>query len=341
MKKILIAALFLTPAAGAGAEDLAALRALKAAGGKAESAPAPAAVPVPAAENSLLISGNDALLEEFENSFGYKVNGQIYFGYHLADLRFYALTGQPGRLLVQIEDRALPAFYNFIALEKAAGSDRDFQVLYRYDSQKEKTAYTAAMLPEKACALDAECAYWAALKKSAEAGQTATTGTWEDIYIAGVKAELLKKAGDRYDSAKFSALGGTEVRGAKARLGEILAVSAAAAGGKAGLRGAVEAAWKTELCGASSAEFMERLKHAAPAEQDKMILRCGFYQDADLLISTEYDSLLLAQLHGACAAGTNPARQLEYCAVYNTWSALYALKTRMEERRPDGGRLRL
>lgn len=341
MKRLLMAALFLTPAAGAGAADPAALQALKAAGPGSESAPAPAAVPVPAAENSLLVSGNEVLLEEFKNSFGYKVNGQIYFGYHLADLRFYALPGQPGRLLVQIDDRALPAFHNFIALEKDAGSDREFQVLYRYDSQKEKDSYRAALLPEKACSLDAECARLDALKDRAETGQAANAGAWEDLYIAGVKEGLLKSAGDRYDSAKYTALGGAEVSGAKARLAEILAGPAAAVGGKAGIRRAVEAAWKTGLCGASSAEFLERLKQAAPAEQDKMILRCGFYQDADLVINTEYENLLLAQLHGACAAGMNPAVQGEYCAVYNDWSALYGLKTRMDERRLDGGRIRL
>jgi len=51
----------------------------------------------------------------------------------------------------------------------------------------------------------------------------------------------------------------------------------------------------------------------------------------------EYDNLLLTQLHGGCSTGTNAAVNREYCAVYNTWSAIYTLKTKMEERKLNGG----
>jgi len=76
MKTLLIAAFFFVMAGGAAAAEFSELQAFKAGDIKPEGIPAAAAVPVPAVENTLAISGNAALLDEFKNSFGYKVNGQ-------------------------------------------------------------------------------------------------------------------------------------------------------------------------------------------------------------------------------------------------------------------------
>jgi len=136
----------------------------------------------------------------------------------MENLRFYKLTGWTGHLLVQVNDSSLPDFHNFIVLKTAGGNGRDYQVLYRYDSQSAKTVYTAETPAEKICAQDADCSYWDGLKRTGEARETENAGAWGNFYFGGIRTGLVKKAGDKFESDKFSALGRDEVRGATARL---------------------------------------------------------------------------------------------------------------------------
>ncbi|HNW44252.1 MAG TPA: hypothetical protein PKI19_07085 [Elusimicrobiales bacterium] len=340
----LFALLFFFPAglyaADAPAPERSGLPGIKAGDIKAVKVPAPAAAPVKEAGASLAVLDNAPLLAEFTQAFGYKMNGQIRFPYKMADLRFYKLTGWSGYLLVQVDDHSLPSFHNFIVLKTAPGGGQDFKVQYRFDSQADES-YTAATPAEKVCGLDPACADRNAQKKRGEASARAGLAAWEAFYFEPLKAALVKKAGDKFDSDKFAALGKDELRSAKARLGEILGKTAAGAGGKAAVLADLEAAWKVPLCGATSAELFERLKGASPAEQDKILLRCGLYQDTAWLIKQEYDDQLVRQLNGACLAGSGAAVNREYCETYRSWNEIYTRKTKMEERRLDGGRISL
>jgi len=132
-----------------------------------------------------------------------------------------------------------------------------------------------------------------------------------------------------------------ETSAAAARFGKILRMTSPGADGRAALLAANEAEWKTELCGATTVELMERLRAATPEEQDRIILRCGFVLDAGWIIKQEYEDLAVEQLNGACVKGGEASVNAGYCPVYNNWLQIYTLKTGMEELRLSGGRLKI
>ncbi|OGS11570.1 MAG: hypothetical protein A2285_08260 [Elusimicrobia bacterium RIFOXYA12_FULL_57_11] len=327
--------------AAAIAEDGSGLQVVKLEEINSGKAPVVAGRPVPAPGNTLEVAANTPLLEEFYGFFGYKLNGKVRFPYSLERLRFYKLPGWPGYLMIQVEDTSLPEFHNFMVLKTEAGSAMSYQVVYGYDSQADGADYNRNLPAEKICSLDKDCAYWNGLRQLGEAGEKAEAAVWEKFYFEEVKLALGKKTGDHFDSSKFSVLGAGEVGRAKTRVQAVLARTAAGADGKESVRAAMAAAWKMELCGASSSDFIQRLRGETPAEQERMILRCGFYLDTDWIIKSEYDGLLMSRLHEGCLSGTGAEINREYCGVYGSWDKIYRLKTGMEERKLTGGKIGL
>lgn len=321
----------------ASAAELSDLQSVKAGDFRTNRVFAAGPVPVPQAGSSLAILENPAILDEFSNSFGYKVNGKIRFPYRLEHLHFYKLTGWPGYLLVQVEDISLPEFHNFIVLKAAPGHAGGYQVVYRFDSQTEAAAYSAAVPAEALCSLDPDCGRLNELKKRAEVREMENAGAWENFYFEAVKAKLAQRVGDKFDSGKYSLLQEVEIQSAKKRVEST--IIGTTGGGRAGILASVEADWKAELCGVSSTDFIERLRQAAVAEQEKMVLRCGFYQDADWVIKKEYASILTARLHSSCKEGVSAAANRDYCGIYNTWNEHYTRITGMVECKIAGGTL--
>lgn len=320
---------------GANAAEFVALAGLGGVGLKGLFASVPEASPARAA-GGFLVEGNARLLADFGEFFDYKVDGHAYFRYDLKSLRFYRLAGWPRRLLVRIDDRTLPDFHNFAVLDLEG--ETGYRLVYRYGSQA-AGKYDDSTVAEKVCALDAACELRNRLKKAAEAAASRNLGSWESFYFERTKPALLSVIGRHYDTAKFGLLDPEEISSAKARFAGILAGARFNSSGKGSLLEGNRKGWKTEFCGNSSVELLERVKAAAPEEQDKMLLRCGLALDAEWLIKREYDGLLIEQLNRACAEGYDAPVNRDYCTVYRGWLDIYPRTTRIEELVLVDGRL--
>lgn len=341
MKNVMISAVFMLFSGTAQAADFSALQTLTPRELLLADLPAvPAPSPVKTGRG-FRVTDNAPLLAEFSNSFDYIFNGQPHFRYSLDDLRFYRLTGWPRRLLVQAQDPSLPNFHNFTVFSLTPLSETAFSAVYRYNSQSVSEPYDASTLPERVCSLDPACGRWNTLKKAEEVKARTGIPSWETYYFEALKTALLKRIETHYASEKFTRLGQAETAAAAARFGKILQRTAPGSGGRAALLAANEAEWKTELCGATTLELMERLRNATPEEQDRIILRCGFVLDADWIIKQEYEDLAVEQLNGACVKGGEAPVNADYCPVYKSRLQSYTFMTGMEELRLSGGRLKI
>lgn len=298
------------------------------------TAPAPARQ---AGEGRFAVAGNGPLLAEFSADFDYRSNGHVFFKYSLANLRFYRLTGWPRHMLVQVADHTLPEFHNFAVF--ALSGDTGYKRLYLYDAETAAGKYTALTVPDAVCALDPACAKLNAARKTEEAAQLGNIRAWEAGQFAAVKPELLRMVAAHYDSEKFAKLGAGELAAAKQRFAAILEAAQAGTDGKAALLAANDKEWRKEYCGASSVELMGWMQGAAPEEQDRIVLRCGFVQDAAWLIKKNYEALAVEKRHAACAGDGVAAEDRAYCNDYSAWLKVYSRVTGAIELRPSNGLL--